>query len=934
MNEKKTNYKDTLNLPKTSFPMRAGLPQKEPIMLKKWEKEELYKTIIAERESSGKKYILHDGPPYANGHIHMGHVLNKILKDMCVKYKTMRGYRSPYVPGWDCHGLPVEHQLFKELEATKDDISQVEFRKKAYKYAMKYVRIQAKEFKRLGIFGEWDDPYLTLTKGYESDILFSLADLYEKGYIYKGLKPVNWCKTCETALAEAEVEYEEKKSPSIYVRFPVEELTGGKKTSMVIWTTTPWTLLANVAVAVQPTFEYSFVATADEVLVMVTDLVEPLMAKFDLGEYSIVESLTGAELSDRLKKASHPFIDRESAIVCADYVTKDEGTGCVHTAPGHGQDDYITGKKYDLPVIMPVNQKGAFKDEAGEFAGMDVLSANPQIVDKLRSVGSLLEVSDIIHSYPHCWRCKSPVIFRATEQWFMSIDHDDLRKKMEQVINNDVAWVPEAGKDRISAMVKNRPDWCLSRQRYWGVPIPAFQCNKCDLTVTNADIISNVAKLTKESGADIWFESEIKDLLPDGMKCADCGCDDFRKEEDILDVWFDSGVSHRAVLDAREHLGSPCDLYLEGSDQHRGWFQAALITSMGMNGRAPYKSVLTHGFVVDGDGKKMSKSLGNVISPEDVMKQFGADILRLWVSSSDYNGDIKISSEILARLADGYRKMRNTFRYLLSNLFDFDPQKDAPEYDQMPEADRWMLSRLFRLMKETTAYYDSYEFYKVYRAVYDFCVFEVSSFYLDASKDILYVQGADSPERRSAQTVLFHILNTLVRIMAPILSFTTEEVWENMSFEGKEKSVHLAPWKDTDSEYAAWENEVLDTKWDLLLGIRDSILKVLEERREAGVIGSSLDARLSVFSDDDGTKRFLEDCIDLFPLIFRVSQAITLDAEEEGMLSAGDGKFKIKVGKALGEKCPRCWNYYEETGMDADHPGLCSRCTEVMIKRR
>jgi isoleucyl-tRNA synthetase len=927
------NYKKTLNLPKTSFPMKAGLPQREPAMLKTWESEKLYEKILADRKAGDKQFILHDGPPYANGHIHMGHVLNKILKDITIKYQTLRGAYAPYVPGWDCHGLPVEHQLFKELGMTKEDISQVEFRKKAYKYAMKYVRIQAKEFKRFGIMGDWDNPYLTVTRGYEADILYSLADLYGKGYIYKGLKPVNWCGTCETALAEAEVEYEDKISPSIYVKFPIPEGIDGKKASMVIWTTTPWTLLANVAIAVHPEYDYSLVEVDGEILIMLSDIASVLMGKFGLADHKVVKTISGQDVVDTIKAARHPFLERASTLVLADYVTKEEGTGCVHTAPGHGQDDYATGKKYDLEVIMPVNLKGRFNDDIEDFGGMQVLKANAGIIEKLISNGTLLKTGDITHSYPHCWRCKSPIIFRATEQWFMSIDHKDLREKMEKDINEDVQWVPEAGKDRIKAMVKNRPDWCLSRQRYWGVPIPAFQCENCGEAFTDEKIIRKVADLTQEFGADVWFEKSVDEFLPEGKKCEGCGKDKFRKEEDILDVWFDSGVSHQAVLTRREELDNIADLYLEGSDQHRGWFQSSLITSMAMNERPPYKTVLTHGFVVDGEGKKMSKSIGNVISPEDVMKQYGADILRLWVSSSDYEGDIKLSSEILARLADGYRKLRNTFRYFLSNLNDFNIDEDMPKYDEMPETDKWMLSRLTGLLESTAKYYDSYEFHKVYRAVYDFCVCEVSSFYLDISKDILYVDAERSLKRRSSQTVIYHMLNVLVRILAPILVFTTDEVWGYFPKVDDLKSVHMSRWPENEGNEYLHLDKSLDDKWNLLLEVRDSILKVLEEKREDGVIGSSLDARLIMFSEDASMDKLIEENIDLFSLIFRVSQVERTITNDPGMEEISGTKIKIKVDKALGDKCPRCWNYTEEIDTRKEFAELCNRCSDVMIER-
>jgi len=929
----KKSYKDTLNLPRTEFPMKANLPQREPEILKKWEDGDIYKSIIDNRRNADKTFILHDGPPYANGHIHMGHVLNKILKDICVKYFSMKGCRAPYVPGWDCHGLPVEHQLFQELSISKHQIDKVEFRKKAYDYAMKFVRIQAEEFKRLGVFGDWENPYLTLSRDYEADILLALAELYEKGYIYKDLKPVNWCKSCETALAEAEVEHEDKSSPSIYVKFGSTEKTGGKRVFFVIWTTTPWTLIANVAVALHPDFMYSFVDTGKEIWVMAADLVEATMAKAGVKGYKVTESLGGRDVAAKFKTLRHPFIDRDSVVVLADYVTKEEGTGCVHTAPGHGQEDHVTGKKYNLPVIMPVDDKGRFTEEAGEFASQDVIKANDGIIEKMRREGSLIKAEEVTHSYPHCWRCKQPIIFRATEQWFMNVDHEDLRGRMIKEIERSVKWIPEAGRDRISAMVENRPDWCLSRQRYWGVPIPAFKCASCGDTFTSAVIIKNVADLVRENGTNVWFEKGAEELLPEGTVCKKCKGTGFVKEEDILDVWFDSGVSYKAVLEARVELDFPADLYLEGSDQHRGWFQASLIPSMATKGRAPYRGVLTHGFVVDGAGKKMSKSVGNVISPQDIMKKYGADILRLWVASSDYEGDIKLSPEILERLADGYRKIRNTFRFLLSNLYDFDPARDIVSVDRMAEIDRWMLSRLRDITGKISGYYKKWEFHKVYRTVYDLCVYEISSVYLDVLKDSLYTLKPDSVERRSSQTVIFRLLHTLSRLMAPVLSFTMEEVWQRMDYASKKESVHMADWPDAEKEMKGWKDEALDAKWGEILAIRDDVMKFLELKREKGVIKSSLEASVVLYSDNDRTDKFIRGNIGLLTVLFKVSQAEAASEPEDDMESASGVPLKIGVRKARGVKCERCWNYSETVGQNENSPDLCQRCYNVISER-
>ncbi|MBF0216510.1 MAG: isoleucine--tRNA ligase [Candidatus Omnitrophica bacterium] len=933
MNDK-PNYKDTLNLPKTTFSMKADLPRREPETLRKWDGMKVYEKILALRRPSGKTYILHDGPPYANGHIHMGHVLNKILKDISVKYAALKGNYAPYVPGWDCHGLPVEHQLFKELNMTKNDISQVEFRKKAYKYAMKFVKIQAEEFKRLGVFGNWDDPYLTLSRAYEANILYALADLYEKGFIYKGLKPVNWCKTCETALAEAEVEYEDKVSPSIYVKFPAKNLYRGKNLVFIVWTTTPWTLLGNVAVALNPGFEYSFVEVGAEVWVMLSELVEPLMKRFSAGNYSLLEKMSGERVIKDIQAVRHPFIERDSVLVPAAYVTKEEGTGSVHTAPGHGADDHITGKKFSLPVIMPVDERGRFKKGTGEFEGEDVFKANKAIIEKMAGNGSLVLADKITHAYPHCWRCKDPIIYRATEQWFMKIDHDGLREKMVHAINNEVKWVPGGGVDRIGAMISGRPDWCLSRQRYWGVPIPAVKCRSCGKAFTTAQIIRNTAKLTEKDGADAWFEKAIDQIVPAGTKCPECAKDDLVREQDILDVWFDSGVSFRAVLQARPELSFPADLYLEGSDQHRGWFQAAIITSMGINGVPPYRKVLTHGFVVDGEGKKMSKSLGNVIQPEEIMKKYGADVLRLWVSSSDYSGDIKLSDEILARLADGYRKIRNTLKYLISNLYDYDHARDCVPPGELHEVDRWMLSRLYRLVKDNDGYYANFEFYKVYRSVYDFCVTDISSFYLDIQKDIMYVVSPGSSQRRSGQTVIFHLLDVITRILSPILAFTMDEVWEYVKCDGKEESVHMSLWPGLSNDISGWNDEPLMIKWDGLIALRNEVMKSLEEKRATGLIGSSLDARIELYSEDAKESDFLSGSRDLMAFIFRVSQVEIVACPAVDMEKVGGRLLLISVRKARGCKCPRCWNYAEIVGVNSKYPELCQRCGNVMDERR
>ncbi|MFH1678082.1 MAG: isoleucine--tRNA ligase, partial [Candidatus Omnitrophota bacterium] len=745
------DYKTTLNLPKTSFPMKADLPKREPNLLAQWQEVNIFR-LIREKSIGRPKYILHDGPPYANGDIHIGHALNKTLKDIVIKYKTMQGYASAYVPGWDCHGLPVEHQLFKDLGITKSQISQVDFRKKAYAYAMKYVNIQKEQFKRLGVFGDWENPYLTLTPDYEEAILRSLAVLVREGYIYRGLKPVNWCFKCETALAEAEVEYNERTSPSIYVKFSLESRVSGieEPVYLVIWTTTPWTLMANVAVCVQPELVYSLVKTKKGNLIIAKDLLNQVLEQLEIKDHKLIEEFNGSLLEGL--EYHHPWIKRKGRVVLGDYVSRMEGTGLVHTAPGHGQEDYFTGLKYKLEVVMPVDSQGKFDKSAGEFQGLHVFKANQPILDKIQKLDLLLLNQQISHTYPHCWRCKQPVIFRATEQWFMNINKNDLRKKLLDVVKKGVTWVPPAGKERISTMIELRPDWCLSRQRYWGVPIPAVVCSCCDKEFLFPEVIDKFADASAKEGADVWYTKDIKEFLPKGLNCPTPECagkHDFRPGRDILDVWFDSGVSHQAVLKKREELGgSPCELYLEGSDQHRGWFQSSLISSMAIDNQPPFKAVLTHGFVVDGEGRKMSKSIGNVISPQNIIKDYGTDILRLWVASSDYNEDIRISPEILSRLSEAYRKIRNTARFILSNLYDFNPDSNKVDYKEVKNIDKWVLFKLYDRLEYITRAYEDFEYNKAYKGIYNFCNEELSMYYLDMVKGRIYTYATDSLGRR------------------------------------------------------------------------------------------------------------------------------------------------------------------------------------------
>ncbi len=928
------DFRKTLNLPQTDFPMRAGLAKKEPVYLEKWNTEDLYAQI--RKQSEGKKsFLLHDGPPYANGNIHIGHALNKILKDIIVKYKTSQGFDSLYVPGWDCHGLPIEHQLLKELKKKKNDVDCVEFRKSAHDYALKYVDIQKDQFKRLGIFGQWDEPYLTLNSEYEYWILNSLARLNDDGYVYRGLKPVNWCFNCETALAEAEVEYADHVSQSVYVKFAVKnadviDQLANKKVSLLIWTTTPWTLIANVAVAVHGAFSYCAVEVGDEILIMEQSLSQSILAKAGITDFKIVKELKGDDLTQLVYE--HPFgLRDESRVVIADYVTKEDGTGLVHTAPGHGQDDFETGKKNNLDVIMPVNDRGVYTKEAGPYEGQHILKANVQIIEDLKEKGVLFVHEPLNHSYPHCWRCKKPIIFRATKQWFLSIDHNNLRGKVKDIIKRDVKWIPETGEERILKMVTGRPDWCLSRQRYWGVPIPALKCKGDEEHRLYSEVIDHFAKIVKNKGTNAWFELDVKELIPEGFKCPVTGSEEFEKTYDILDVWFDSGVSHQAVVKSRLGLELPIDLYLEGSDQHRGWFQSSLIPAVAMEGKAPFKEVLTHGFVVDGQGRKMSKSVGNVISPLDIIKNNGADILRLWVASSAYNEDIRISKEALDRLVDAYRKIRNTLRYLLGNLFDFNPTHDILAYDQLLDLDKWALNRLSNVMKDVEANYDQYDFSKVYKNVYAFCNEDLSNFYLDILKDRLYISAANSLERKSAQSALYHIIQHVLRALAPILIFTSEEVLSYMPKSEEQKdisSVHLLKWVKLPEQ---WHNPDVEKRFKQLLLWRPFVMKALEDERREGLIGSPLEAKVVFETASERDFKYLTELKEILSEFFVVSQVeVQQSSSILKPIGADYPKTSITIKKADGQKCSRSWKYSADVGEDPDYPTLSLRSARIV----
>ena len=927
------DYKDTLNLPKTDFPMRGNLPQNEPKQVEKWDKEGAYFQML-EANQGKPRFILHDGPPYANGNIHIGHALNKILKDIIIKYKAMTGHSAPYVPGWDCHGLPIELQVEKNLgRAKKLAMSKAEIRKLCKEYAEKYISIQREEFKRLGVLGDWERPYRTLEPQYEAQEVRELGKFVASGALYRKKKPVYWCASCVTALAEAEVEYEDHTSTSVYVKFPVKDSKGlfavdqAHGTFFVIWTTTPWTLPANQAIAVHPRFTYRRVKTPQGELIVNQELVASVMTAIGLtaADYEILPGgWTGAELEGIVCR--HPWLDRESKIVLGDYVTQDQGTGGVHIAPGHGQEDYEVGMRYGLPVMAPVDPEGRFTAEAGDLQGESVFKADSRIVQKLIEHNALLKEDKLTHSYPHCWRCKKPVIFRATEQWFISMEKNDLRNQALHAID-EVKWIPPWGRDRIRGMLEARPDWCISRQRSWGVPIPAVYCKQCNQAVLTQAICNHVAAIFEKEGSDSWFTRPVSELMPADLKCPDCGGQDFSREEDILDVWFDSGVSFAAVVEQDPRLGGRADLYLEGSDQHRGWFHTALLTSLATRDRAPYVSVLTHGFTLDGKGRKMSKSMGNTIAPQDISKKFGAEILRLWVSAEDYREDVRISDEILNRLVEAYRRVRNTARFLISNLYDFDPSKDRVTPDKLDELDRWILQRTENLLSRCRDAYEKCEFHVVYHSVNNFCAVDLSAQYLDIVKDRLYCEGTNSRERRAAQTTLYRILDVLVHLTAPILSFTAEEIWNYLPGKtGRPKSVFLSAIPEPDTRYA---DSLLAEKWDRIFDERSLVLKALEQARTAGVIGHSLDAKV-VCHHSHPDRSLLHEMMTVdsqrLADVLIVSQ-VAVDTDE----GPDDLKeLRFSVSKADGAKCERCWKYDVKVGADRNHPTVCPRCARVL----
>ncbi len=965
------DYKDTLNLPRTTFPMRGNLPQKEPAQVERWERDGIHEKMV-EANRGGPKFILHDGPPYANERIHIGHALNKVLKDIIVKYKSMRGYCAPYVPGWDCHGLPIELQVEKSLgREEKDRLGKLEVRKLCRAHAEKFIAVQREEFKRLGVLGRWREPYRTIDFEYEAAEVRELGKFMARGSLYRRKRPVYWCASCATALAEAEVEYDDHATPSIYVKFPVEDaggkLPGDADAAFAVWTTTPWTLPANQAVALHPQTRYRRVRTPAGVLVMAGDLAASLMEAlgYGPGRFEVLEgSWSGADLEGVV--CSHPWLDREAPVILGEFVTAEQGTGCVHVAPGHGHEDFEVGQRYGLDAWAPVDAEGRFTEEAGEFRGEMVFDANPRVIARLREEERLLKSEEMSHSYPHCWRCKRPVLFRATEQWFISMAADDLRQGSLDAIDR-VQWIPPWGRDRIGGMLANRPDWCISRQRSWGVPIPVLYCRECGETHLSEALCEHAARLFEQEGSDAWFGRPVEDLAPPGFCCKSCGSTRFSREEDILDVWFDSGVSHAAVVERRPELGGRAHLYLEGSDQHRGWFHTSLLTSVANRGRAPYEGVLTHGFVLDGKGRKMSKSLGNVTAPQEITRKFGADIIRLWVAAEDYRDDVRISGEILNRLVESYRRLRNTARFLIGNLHDFDPGAHAVAPDSLEALDRWVLDRTHRLLARCLEAFDRFEFHLVYHALNNYCSVDLSSLYLDIVKDRLYCEARGSVSRRSAQTALHGILQTLVHLMAPVLSFTAEEIWGHAPrTEPGRESVLLSPMPQPDGR---WSDPALAAEWELRLDLRGEVLKALEAARQSGAVGHSLDARVALYPDAyrkaPGIQTLLRGEAPLrggsatpWEDVFIVSQVSVVPGapsaelaypepgaggervgrDRGGPAAAGQGTGfdsallggAIGVYPADGGKCERCWKYHAGVGADAVHPGVCPRCAEVL----
>jgi len=927
MKENKNKYSATVLLPKTNFPMRAGLPQKEPILLQFWKHINLYKKMM-ELSSDKERFILADGPPYANGRIHTGHALDKVLKDIIVKSHFLMGYHTPYVPGWDCHGLPIEQALIKEMKIDKRDIKDIPaFRQRAREFAMNFVNIQREGFVRLGVFGDWENPYLTMSNVYEGLTAEAFFDALEKGYVYKGKKAIYWCPTCETALADAETEYHDIVTTSIYLRFKLKEfdknifkdLDVSKDIYIAVWTTTPWTIPANMAAAVNKDEDYRIMRYADGSYIIAAEKLADAFIKTCSLNVTTAGKINGEKLVGM--KYEHPLNKKLNPVIYTDFVTMDTGVGIVHIAPGHGEEDFQAGLQWHIDAFCPVDSKGVFTKDAGEFAGMHIFKANPLIIEKLDSIGTLVAKQDITHSYPHCWRCKKPIIFRATEQWFLSVDKDNLRSRLVEQIEH-TKWYPASGENRIKSMVQLRPDWCLSRQRFWGVPLMLFYCKSCGKVQINHELFKMLTERTIKEGSDFWFKEDAAQILPKDYACS-CGCKEFTKEKDILDVWFDSGVSWKEVLKYRG-LGFPADVYLEGSDQHRGWFQTSLIAATVLEGRAPFKNVVTHGMITDQEGRAMHKSAGNSVEPDEIINKYGADILRLWVSFTDYSDDVRLSNEILAGPVDSYRKIRNTIRYALGNLYDYDPALHKPAPEAMAELDKYMLDRLDDLIKSVIADYKEFRFRKAMRSITDYCILDLSSLMLDASKDRLYTLGVSSPARRSAQAALSEILITVLKLMAPVLSFTAEEAWQEFKKlpAGKdlEESIFFSSFPKGVSKRF---DKSIDEKWDKIRDIRAIVLKSLEEARQKGLIGSSLEAKVILNSSDEKEKEFLHETMPLWPEVAIVSQA-------ELAKEPGKEKLDVLVEHAKGAKCSRCWQWKEDVGNDEQYSDVCGRCAGVL----
>jgi isoleucyl-tRNA synthetase len=937
---KTVDLKSTLNLPRTDFPMKASLPQNEPKQLAEWEEKKLYRRI-QEARAGAPSYVLHDGPPYPTGTIHLGTGLNKILKDMVVKSKTMAGFRAPYVPGWDCHGLPIETQVEKELGGKKGSVPPGEFRRMCREFASRYVDQHRRDFKRLGVLGQWEDPYLTMSPQYEATIADAFVTFLEKGYVYRGLKPVYWCITDSTALAEAEVEYEDHTSPSIWVKFAVvpnaEAEKLGSGVSAVIWTTTPWTLPHNRALAFHPDYDYVVAETSAGALLLAADLVGPALGALKLEAGTVRGPWKGRDLAGL--KFKHPFVDLTVPAVLADYVTLDQGTGIVHTAPGHGVEDFQTGQKYGIEAFAPIDGQGRYLEGLPEYKGKTVFEANPIVVQLLHDRGALLGAQKLTHSYPHCWRCHNPVIFRATEQWFIDLDQPGrdagaIRPRaLEQI--STVKWTPEWGAERIHSMIKERPDWCVSRQRFWGVPLVILYCDKCGKQFEDyAALHALVAKWFTKEGADAWFTHSVEELLPAGTRCA-CGASSWRKETDILDVWFDSGSSHLAVLDRLDACGQklpwPADMYLEGPDQYRGWFHSSLLVGVAVRDGAPYRHVLTHGWTLDAKGQPMSKSLGNVVLPTEVCEKWGADLLRLWVASQDYTADVRMSDNVMTQLSEAYRKLRNTFRFALGNLADFDPARDAVPEAQMEEMDRFMLSRTAELVEGCRKWYEGFEFHRVFHALHDFAVVDLSAFYFDVLKDRLYTFAARNRARRSAQTAVYRIAKALLQLATPIIVFTAEEAWRYFPHvAGDPDSAHLALFPTPESVGAEVSDDI-ESSWESLLEFRREVLKALEEKRKEKFISGSLEAKVRIFSEYPERTEFLKSYAAILPALFIVSQVEIVD-ESAGLPPKNEppGGWRIEIARADGAKCERCWNYSTHVGESAVYPTVCERCVKAL----